>query len=167
MAQWIPKTAWKVSNLNKRYGTPYLSGGKYPHLQPELQLESYAVSLGGKTDQVSIQKKILAALTPNPAGGNPYPGAVVIDLRDLSERTLEPLESPAVVSLHHHDLLSGAALPILPRDKANAELFLVSPNSQRAVNSMTALRQWGYRKVYIADASVIAPVVKDVEKKIV
>ncbi|KAK7198319.1 hypothetical protein NESM_000789800 [Novymonas esmeraldas] len=154
MAQWIPKTAWKVSNLNKRYGTPYVMGG-YGSLEPQRSLDAYT-SLQHTVTSAAVRKACLAA-------GNASLGAVVIDVRSAPERRLRPLLSPSVVALHPHDVLSGAACPILPSNKEAAEMFVVASEAQRAVNTCTALRRWGYSRVSavsvdaVSEALVSAP----------
>ncbi|EAN96123.1 hypothetical protein C3747_284g20 [Trypanosoma cruzi] len=130
MAQWIPKTAWRVSNLNKRYGPSYITSGDVP------------LSTFGRApivyDATMLKKKLSCA-----------EGLVMIDVRDALEQQRYPV--PCAVALHHHDLLSGAACPILPREKESSELFIIASNLQRGVNSSTALQRWGYSNVFLVD----------------
>ncbi|ESL08773.1 hypothetical protein TRSC58_03519 [Trypanosoma rangeli SC58] len=130
MAQWIPKTAWRVSNLNKRYGPSYLTAGHIP-----LSTFDRAPSL---YDAMTLQAKLSGA-----------EGLVMIDVRDFAERHRHPI--PGAVALHPHDLLSGAACPILPQQKEAAELFLVTSSGQRGLCSSTALQRWGYNNVVVVD----------------
>ncbi|EPY35878.1 hypothetical protein STCU_00074 [Strigomonas culicis] len=162
MAQWIPKTAWKVSNLNKRYGTPYVAGGHSSTQTADHALAAYYSLHTDKVLQSDLSKKILAALQPDPATGNRYPGAVVIDLRDRAERRHQPLPPAAALALHPHDILSGAAVPLLP-SKGEAELFLVAANRQRAVNTSAALRRWGYSRITVVSYDVASEAMKGLE----
>lgn len=132
MAQWVPKTAWKVSNLNKRYGPSYITSG---YASPGTF--NYA-PFAHTTD--SLKKKLSASK-----------GLVMIDVRDLAERRRHPV--PNAVPIHHHDLLSGAACPILPRQKEISELFIITSNRQRGVNSSNALHRWGYENVFVLEYS--------------
>lgn len=143
MAQWIPKTAWKVSNLNKRYGTPYMSTG-YAQLDPQSNLAAYA-ALQSSVSAEAIRNAVTAAS-----------GAVVIDVRTAIEQRRNPLSGAAVVALHPHDILSGAAGPVLPQDKSRAEMFVVASESQRAANACAALRRWGYANVSAVSVSAVA-----------
>ncbi|CCW66643.1 unnamed protein product [Phytomonas sp. Hart1] len=163
MAQWIPKTAWKVSNLNKRYGRQYLLKG-YPNLESgESFLSSYTSLHDEKSlGKASMREKIMKALQINEE--TPFPEAFIIDLRDRSEREHEPLNSRAVLVLHVHDILSGAALPILPERKSQTEIFLVASNAQRGVNGAAAIRRWGYQNVSVLDAATICDVINNTEK---
>ncbi|KAH9601289.1 hypothetical protein LSM04_000142 [Trypanosoma melophagium] len=130
MAQWIPKTAWKVSNLNKRYGPSYITSGYSSD------------TIFGRVQTMHDSLKLQQTLSSQK-------GLVMIDVRDSSERRLHPV--PGAVALHHHDLLSGAACPILPPQKEESELFIVTSSQQRGVNSCMALRRWGYENVSIID----------------
>lgn len=154
MAQWIPKTAWKVSNLNKRYGTPYVTQG-YAALEPGCSLDAYAAAQ--HTVPATAVAKVLRAVA------DASPGAVVIDVRSEPERRLRPLASAAVVPLHPHDVLSGAANPILPRSAAGAELFVVAVEPQRAVNTCTALRRWGFSNVSAVSVDAVADAIAAAE----
>ncbi|KPA73166.1 putative mitochondrial hypothetical protein [Leptomonas pyrrhocoris] len=154
MAQWIPKTAWKVSNLNKRYGTPYMSKG-HAALDPQHSLDAYA-SLLHNVSAEAIRNAIAAI-------GGLSAGAVVVDVRNEAERRQQPLISSAVVALHPHDILSGAAAPILPTDKNRAEVFVAASDSQRAVNTCAALRRWGYTNVSAVSASAVAEALADAQ----
>jgi rhodanese-related sulfurtransferase len=147
MAQWIPKTAWKVANLNKRYGTPYMTKG-YAALDSQCSLDAYA-SLQHDVSAQAIRSAIAAV-------GGPDAGAVVIDVRSDAERRRQPIVASAVVALHPHDILSGAAAPVLPSNNSKAELFVLSSESQRAVNTCVALRRWGYTNVSAVSPSVVA-----------
>lgn len=146
MAQWIPKTAWKVANLNKRYGTPYMSKG-YAALDPQCSLDAYA-SLQHNVSAETIRNAVTAI-------GGAAAGAVVIDVRNEAERRRQPILSTAVVALHPHDILSGAAGPILPADQARAELFVLASEMQRAANTCAALRRWGYTNVSAVSATAV------------
>ncbi|KEG13420.1 hypothetical protein DQ04_01011030 [Trypanosoma grayi] len=130
MAQWIPKTAWKVSNLNKRYGPSYITS--------EYALDSVV----GSTKTVHDVQKMRQMMSGQK-------GVVVIDVRDSVERKLYPV--PGSVAIHHHDLLSGAACPILPQQKERSELFIVASNQQRGFNCSAALRRWGYDNLFLVD----------------
>lgn len=151
MAQWIPKTAWKVSNLNKRYGQQYLTKG---YKGEGATLDAYAaLHRDSSLAEDGVGKRLAALLgTSSATARNPFPGAVVLDLRDVPERRLRPLSaSPLVAAVHPHDLISGAAAPILPSSKAEAELFVVASDTQRAVNGSAALRRMGYARVSVLD----------------
>ncbi|KPI84655.1 hypothetical protein ABL78_6296 [Leptomonas seymouri] len=154
MAQWIPKTAWRVSNLNKRYGTLYMSKG-YAALDPQCGLDAYA-SLQHNVSSEAVRKLIAA-------NGGLSAGAVVIDVRSEAERRQQPIVSSAVVALHPHDILSGAAGPILPSHKSRAEMFVVASESQRAVNACAALRRWGYKNVLAVSASAAMEALTEAE----
>lgn len=150
MAQWIPKTAWKITNLNKRYGQPYVTRGGASGADGPV-MDAYA-SLHGETllGKDEVQRRLKAHMAT--AEKQQFPGALVLDLRDSSERRLRPLSfSELVISAHPHDLMSGAVAPILPYDKQAAELFLVATETQRGVNASAALRRMGYRNVSILD----------------
>lgn len=156
MAQWIPKTAWKVTNLNKRYGQQYMTRGSKGD---GAALEAYA-SLNGQSllakDELRKRLRVIAAGGGNATQRNPFPGAVVLDLRDSSEQRLHPLNfSPLVVSVHPHDLISGAVAPILPHDTNATELFLVATATQRAVIASASLRHMGYHNVSIVDVETV------------
>ncbi|KAH8604239.1 hypothetical protein ERJ75_001754600 [Trypanosoma vivax] len=137
MAQWIPKTAWKVSNLNKRYGPSYDISGL---------ASSWIYGHTGATfDGKSLRERL------SRRGCSP-----IIDLRDCAERSLYPVEGS--VALHHHDLLSGAACPILPQKKESAELYVLASSEQKGVNAVTALRRWGYDNVIYIDYNTLVEV---------
>lgn len=157
MAQWIPKTAWKISNLNKRYGQQYVVqnaiGGERMS-----DLGSYAVSYAtAAMHQEKVREKLLKTLQSSRAttSQNPFPGACIIDVRELNEQWQFPLRlplkyssssslfssqsffhssssssSPWVVSIHPHDILSGGAAPLLPTNKGKAELFIVASSTK-------------------------------------
>lgn len=144
MAQWIPKTAWKASNLNKRYGTQYMSTG-YAALDQQSSLDTYA-TLQSSVSAETIRKAVAAAAA----------GAVVIDVRTAAQRQQLPLIGAAVVALHPHDVLSGAAGPLLPSDRSRAEMFVLAAESQRAANMCAALRRWGYTNVSAVSAAAVA-----------
>nr|CCD11995.1 unnamed protein product [Trypanosoma congolense IL3000] len=130
MSQWVPKTAWKVSNLNKRYGPGYVTSGfttkgKY-----------------GVTGMLFNTHKLRERLSSTR-------DIVIIDVRDAAERRFCPVSCS--VALHYHDLLSGAACPILPQQKEASELFILSNDERRGFNSAAALRRWGYNNVTSVD----------------
>ncbi|KAG5511608.1 hypothetical protein JKF63_07204 [Porcisia hertigi] len=155
MAQWIPKTAWKVSNLNKRYGPSYVTKG-YVSLDPECSINAYS-SLQSTKTSVDVRKALLSTgCTPS--------GPLLIDVRSASERRLRPLLSPKIVTLHPHDILSGAARPILPTDVESAELFVIASEMQRAVNTCTALRRWGFSNVSAVSVDSVWEVIEAEEK---
>ncbi|CAG9567656.1 conserved hypothetical protein [Leishmania major strain Friedlin] len=155
MAQWIPKTAWKVSNLNKRYGAPYVAKG-YASLDPRCSLDAY--SSFQQTVTSADMKKALLSIDSTSSG------ALVIDVRSEPERRLRPLLSPAIVALHPHDILSGAACPILPSNKERAEMFVVASEAQRAVNACTALRRWGFSRVTAVSVDAVSEAIAAVQK---
>lgn len=147
MAQWIPKTAWKVTNLNKRYGQQYVTRGTLSS-NAEHSLVSYASA----THQEETRDEVLKSfMERRSAPENPLPGTCFIDVRDDAERRQFPLSSELAVPLHPHDILSGAANPLLPWQKEKSELFVISSSSQRAVNALAALRRWGYRHSHVID----------------
>eukprot|EP00796_Vickermania_ingenoplastis_P010661 gene10661-7407_t len=148
MAQWIPKTAWKVSNLNKRYGQQYLLGGSRASLDEDNHLVSYATALHQKMAREKVAEVLSSSMHHR---GNPLPGSCLIDVRDDSERRSFPLPPQSAVPIHPHDLLSGAAAPLLPWNKDECELFVISASPQRAVNSLAALRRWGYSRASVLD----------------
>ncbi|KAG5487442.1 hypothetical protein LSCM1_07395 [Leishmania martiniquensis] len=152
MAQWIPKTAWKVSNLNKRYGAPYVAKG-YTSLDPECSLDAYS-SLQKTITSADVRKVLLSTSCASS-------GALVIDVRSEPERRLQPLLSPAIVALHPHDILSGAACPILPSNKKTAEMFVMASEAQRAVNTCTALRRWGFSRVFVVSVGAVLRAIEE------
>ncbi|GET85608.1 hypothetical protein, conserved [Leishmania tarentolae] len=155
MAQWIPKTAWKVSNLNKRYGAPYVAKG-FPSLDPKCSLDAYC-SLQQTVTSADVKRALFSI-------GCTSSGALVIDVRSEPERRLRPLLSPAIVALHPHDILSGAACPILPSNKEMAEIFVVASEAQRAVNACTALRRWGFAGVSPVSVEAVSEAIAAVQK---
>ncbi|CCW65832.1 unnamed protein product [Phytomonas sp. EM1] len=162
MSQWIPKTAWKVSNLNKRYGQQYIPKG-YPVAQGGELLSSSHTSL---YDERALKKECVGEnfmTTLKVSDANLLSEATIIDLREHSVSQREPLGLPSVLVLHLHDLLSGAALPLLPERKAQSELFLVAPNTHRAMNGAIGMRRWGYSNVSIVNAATISNPIKDIE----
>lgn len=150
MAQWVPKTAWRVCNLNKRYGQPYLLGGNAISEEADQYLASYATMASRSTKAKSKALRVIAA-AHNVSQLNPTPGTCVIDVRQHSERKELPLSSSLVVPLHPHDILSGAANPLLPYDKVKTKLFIVSSSTQRGVNVLSSLRRWGYHQCTVVD----------------
>ncbi|KAG5512147.1 hypothetical protein GH5_07625 [Leishmania sp. Ghana 2012 LV757] len=155
MAQWIPKTAWMVSNLNKRYGLPYVAKG-YTSLDPECSLDAYS-SLQQTMTSADVKKALLSTRCASS-------GALVIDVRSEPERRLRPLLSPVIVALHPHDILSGAACPILPSNKEMAEMFVMASEAQRAVNTCTALRRWGYSRVFVVNVDAVSGAIEEARK---
>lgn len=157
MAQWVPKTAWRVSNLNKRYGQPYVTRGNFFSEQTECYSASYASAFHQKRAREKIIEACRAAQKTNAgqtSAREALPGTCLIDVRDASERRRITL--PLAVPVHPHDLLSGAALPLLPWDKNQAKLFVVASTDQRGVNALAALRRWGYNDVNILDVEAAA-----------
>lgn len=168
MAQWIPKTAWKVSNLNKRYGVQYMQGGYGPQVEPVLS----AYSAAGTTQSRVAQDLLMAALDSCAASASS--DVFVMDLRDAAARRYAPLSSSAISPLHPHDVLSGAVLPLLPRNRDTARIFLITDTedhhsnphggtektsastSARAINVSAALRRWGYQDIIPVEGSAVA-----------
>ena len=170
MAQWIPKTAWKLSNLNKVYGVgeiglhvqgagaagPYRQGVAAPvpfHAQayyPVPHVGAVADSNAVTTTAAagSIDQEQLAMLKRAYEAHVPF-----IDVRDEHEIAQKALKH--ALQLHHHDLLSGACNHILPRDRRRARLVVFSSSQQRSVNAYRALRRWGFQSVVIADAAAV------------
>ncbi|AIN95333.1 hypothetical protein LPMP_040060 [Leishmania panamensis] len=155
MAQWIPKTAWTVSNLNKRYGVQYVTKG-YASLDPKCNLDAYT-SLQHTVTSSYLKKALLSISCTSP-------GALVIDVRSEPERRLRPLMFSAIVALHPHDILSGAACPILPSNKEKAEIFVMASEAQRAVNTCTALRRWGFSSVSAVSVDAVSAVIAVAQK---
>jgi hypothetical protein len=146
MAQWIPKTAGLVNNLNKRYGHGYVglvtkaAAAGPPNFfsstkQPQRYiLDEFLNSRCYSNDELA--RKYFVEQRP------------FLDLRDVAERQFEPLTN--AFAAHHHDLLSGALVPILPVDKSS-EIFVVASSRQRGVNGFNALSRWGYQNVVVVD----------------
>lgn len=141
MAQYIPKTAWRVSNLSKRYGSANVHSPSYfpsRHVSPTSVLSVEA----GNSKQYDA-----AALLER------YNERRVsfLDVRDAVEQRVEPLRS--AVPLHLHDILSGAAKYVLPTQKEAEVVVVVSGavGSQRGANAFHALRRWGYENITVAD----------------
>ena len=151
MAQWIPKTAWKANNLNKRYGFDFVGvfspGSKVPgtsvpppnFFSSTSQPQRYVLDEFRNTrcyTNAEIAQKYFTEQRP------------FLDVRDDVERQFEPLKN--AVGAHHHDLLSGAMCPVLPNDRSS-EIFVVASSRQRGVNGFNALRRWGYTNVVVID----------------
>lgn len=168
MAQWIPKTAWRVSNLNKRYGQQYVVRGAIGSEEPEHYLASYGLVMN---QQHGSHEKLLKSLRKTMYGENnnksvkdansPLVATCLIDVRDFTERQQKPLSTSMVVPLHPHDILSGAANPILPSNKRDSELFVISSSTQRGVNALAALRRWGYTRTAILDYKAAATLLEE------
>jgi hypothetical protein len=163
MAQYIPKTAWKVNNLAKRYGAGFvgLHNQRTPVSPPGFfasttQPNTFMFDSEGYNskmyDAQQLQSRVASAMQVA-AGRRATSSSSFIDLRDETERQMLPL--PFAVSLHHHDLLSGACQPLLPTD-TSVEIFVIASARQRAVNGFNALRRWGYHNVVVADAASLA-----------
>lgn len=157
MAQWIPKTAWKVSSLNKRYGPQYSlkpNQAKNIFVGDECTLDARSTDTGESSRaKVVAQLANIVSGKPQPSTtqlnrGNVYKSVSFIDTRPSAERRLMPLDSNVAVALHPHDILSGAAVPILPWNKAETELFVVSSEAQRSANVCSALNRFGYTRVH-------------------
>jgi hypothetical protein len=153
MAQWVPKTAWRISNINKQYGVGHVgletgavakNTAPVPFLaataQPTRAVWGDAGSSGGASEAALLQRLYRR-------------GAPFIDLRDADEAARFPLRN--AVALHHHDLLSGACCDVLPADKDGAELVIFASGRQRAVNGFNALRRWGYHNVVVTDFDAV------------
>eukprot|EP00331_Platyophrya_macrostoma_P008871 CAMPEP_0176415434 /NCGR_PEP_ID=MMETSP0127-20121128/5807_1 /TAXON_ID=938130 /ORGANISM="Platyophrya macrostoma, Strain WH" /LENGTH=154 /DNA_ID=CAMNT_0017795435 /DNA_START=66 /DNA_END=530 /DNA_ORIENTATION=- len=146
MAQFVPKTAWKVNNLTQRYGAAFV-GTKVQSPQDFFsstrQPQKYVVaseSFNSKHySSTELSKKLQEALRQ----------FALIDVRDEPEARHAPIKGST--QLHHHDILSGACLPLLPRDR-NAEIFVVASARQRSVNAFNALHRLGYENVVVMDA---------------
>lgn len=148
MAQYIPKTAWKVNNIAHRYGAAYVGLGK---VQPNFfastrQPSQFFIASEGFNSKhytpAQLQERVSTALQ----------NSALIDLRDRYEREADPLTN--ALELHHHDVLSGACCPLLPSDKST-ELIVVAAARQRAVNGFNALQQWGYHNVVVVDSQAL------------
>lgn len=179
MAQYVPKTAWKVSNLTKRYGAGFvglnsgrpMAGGSKEYFVASRQPSKFILDSEGYNSKSysasQLEERIAAAIHANSGErritgeekqppSSPAAAAAAcsfIDLRDDAERTMLPF--PFAVALHHHDLLSGACRPLLPTD-VSSEIFVIATARQRAVNGFNALRRWGYANVVVADAASLA-----------
>lgn len=149
MAQWIPKTAWRVSSLNKRYGKQYTFGGSPKPLE-ENALGFCTASQGIKVASNELETSLLSSQSSLSNGGS-----IFIDIRSLPERQHKPLSSPLVVTLHAHDILSGAAIPVLPENKSTSKLYVVSTNVQRSVSTCIVLQRWGYLDVSYMDPCAV------------
>lgn len=195
MAQWIPKTAWKISNLNKRYGQQYALLGAVGEDRLS-ETESYVASFARiAVHQKAIREKLLKALKScrTKTEENFFPGSCIIDVREQVDQQQFPLTfsrsiSPhsattsslssetafypsLVVSLHPHDLLSGAAGPLLPGNKRKSVLFVLADSNyenkfseQRAVNALVALRRWGYHNCFVLDYEVALSLLDEILK---
>lgn len=138
MAQWVPRTAWKLSNLNKRYGYSFL--GVFAK-----GVGASEVPRGFACRQPSTASEALLK--------NLYlKGVPFIDVRDPGEAALRPISGS--VSLHLHDLVSGACCSILPEDRTS-EIVVFASLHQRAVNAYNALKYWGYDNVIVTDVSSV------------
>lgn len=185
MAQWIPKTAWKISNLNKRYGQQYAllgAAGRDSLSEAESYAASFATTAAHQKSAREKLRKILKSCRRK-TGENFFPGSCIIDVREQVEQQQFPLTfyrssspysaasssftsdtasySSLVVSLHPHDLLSGAAAPLLPGNKRESVLFVLADSNgenkfleQRAINALAALRRWGYHNCFVLDYEV-------------
>lgn len=147
MAQYVPKTAWKVNNLTQRYGaafvgtkvqspTDFFSSTKQPQ-KYVLQSESFNSKHYNANE---LQKKLLDASKK----------FALIDVRDSREAQFAPIAG--AVHVHHHDVLSGACVPLLPSDRS-AEMFVVADARQRSVNTFNALQRLGYSNVVVMDSA--------------
>lgn len=207
MAQWIPKTAWKVSNLNKRYGEQYVVQGAIGGGEVSSLGSSVVAFAAAAIHQKKAREKFFKTLklSRERTLENPFPGSCLIDVREQREQLQFPLTlcstfsssaagttaspqpffsqrasssfSSLIISLHPHDILSGAAAPLLPRNKRKAELFVVASSMgggttmnppQRAMNALAALHRWGYRNCYVLDyetAASLLDVLKDFTDK--
>ena len=146
MAQWVPKTAWRLTNLNKRYGPAYLGLGPQPpntFAATEQPTKFVLESEGFNSKHYSSSE-----LREKYNCGN----VAFIDLRSKHEQCALPLLK--ATALHPHDLLSGACNAILPQNK-EAELFLVATNRRRCVNGFNALRRWGFANVVVVDFGAV------------
>jgi hypothetical protein len=146
MAQWIPKTAGVTNNINKRYGHAFLglinkrtAPGPPNFFSSTQQPQRYVLEEFQNSRCYSAGELAAKYFTEQ----RPF-----LDLRDEPEKVFEPLSRAA--PMHHHDLLSGAAVPILPADK-NSEIFVVASSRQRGVNGFNALVRWGYKNIVVVD----------------
>jgi hypothetical protein len=165
MAQWIPKTQWRLSNLNKLYGLSEIglhNAGKASGFRPGPQRDG--PFMGMPYRPVPAVRKQAAGQTEAPSAFDEqremlqraYDAEVpFVDIRDEYEVSRSPLRKALV--FHHHDLLSGACNDILPPARKEAHLVLVASTEQRAVNGFKALRRWGFRNVVVVvDSEAIA-----------
>mgnify|MGYP001576593424 CR=1 FL=1 len=153
MAQWVPRTAWRVANLNKTYGAAYVG------------LQSTEAPVTGSFLSVTLTRP-MAALFPGREESSrtnlikqlaakqiPF-----IDLRDEIPRRHEPIVAtkslPHVMALHPHDLLSGACREILPVDR-NAILVVVADTERRAAAGFDALKRQGYCNIVLAHSDIV------------
>lgn len=170
MSQWVPKTAWRRTNLTKTYGPSMLG-------LAGLQKRPGGAASGSPVDNPPppwAHNRPLA--TPNPDGSHGSRDerlraaavarlrllykqqAPFIDVRDASEIERDPV-LPYAVPLHVHDLLSGACEAILPRDKGSDIVVFGSVQApQRAVNAFNALRAAGYRNAAVASVALLRDV---------
>mmetsp|Transcript_53588 Transcript_53588/g.164809 ORF Transcript_53588/g.164809 Transcript_53588/m.164809 type:complete len:158 (-) Transcript_53588:19-492(-) len=151
MMQWSPKGAARV-NITGRYGKGAVGlavPGKRqapPFIADKLEPTEplwHASANAGARDTL---KRLWGAKVP------------FIDLRDEAEAAVRPVARAA--RFHHHDLLSGACDPVLPRDRT-ARLVVFSTGRQRAINAFNALRQRGYDNVTVADADAVIAAVAE------
>ena len=162
MAQWIPKTAWRMNNLNRTYGVAELglhttapglrAGVPRPppfFAAPYRPVRAVLSATGSSAAAASEMDAARAALKRAYDAQVPF-----IDLRDEYDVAQKPVQRALV--LHPHDLLSGACNEILPQDKANALIVVFAASEQRAVNGLRALRRWGYENVVVTSDAVVA-----------
>jgi hypothetical protein len=178
MAQWVPKTAWKVQSLNSVYGigelglhtTPprvYKAGTRRPvpyFASPFRPVPSVFAPTAAAVSSASASAATDKAPAEDPVRADfanlrsqlkaAYAARVpFIDLRDDFESERKPLKR--ALRLHHHDLLSGAANEILPQDRANAQIVVFASTQQRVLNGYRALRRHGFQAVTVTNASVV------------
>lgn len=169
MAQWIPKTSWRLSNLNKLYGLSeiglhnadktqhvYKAGKQVPlpflavpvrPVPSAFRRKGNGAAAAGDDDFSQLRAMLKTA----------YDAEVpFLDLRDEYDinQSGGPLKKALV--LHHHDLLSGACNDILPQDRKNAHIVLIASSNQRAVNGFKALKRWGFDSVVVTDGEAVA-----------
>jgi hypothetical protein len=156
MAQWIPKTAWRLQNLNSLYGTAniglHIDGVTRAKL-PYKAGPSQAVPL---TVAVPFSQHTRGSGEASSSEGQQYlatahrRGVPFLDLRDRFAAETSPVAGATPV--HVHDLLSGACNTILPKDR-DAEIVLVSDNHQRGLNAIRALQRWGFDRIILTNAT--------------
>jgi rhodanese-related sulfurtransferase len=151
MAQWVPKTAWRVVSLTRTYG-PQEIGIAADH-------KGVAVKSTAPFFAMSIQKPLRALGFDSTTKGNLSNSALLkqlarrkvpfVDLREDFAVRSSPI---AALPLHPHDLLSGACNDILPEDK-DAIIVVVADTHRRALSGFDALRRHGYDNVILSDTA--------------